>query len=475
MIQRKPLFGLLGLLVAGMVAQAAPAWANVYASGLSKTGDKSLNYTLNEDATTGVSVQVWQVGGGVVYSENLGAQTKGVHNWTWNGNGGQDGKTYTVKVVASSTGYSSWTKTSVDGALNSFYSPKGVAVNRNQNSQYFGRVYVSEGAGGSTASRTTQDGIYMLNADLSDAIGQGSTAKTGGVTWASSSSSPFRMEVGPDDSVYVCDWADTHSGLWMGDGNFDSVAAVLDNTGLNGDGMNATHGSISGFVVSGTGSSRKIYTVDEDLDSANEGSIWRYDIGTGTVFTGAPSAKVYDDAANGDLILNSNNDIIQANDGTFWVTQPRAGGSADTLLSLMQVSADGKSVLWSSVPQLAAHSDVDPLKRTYGIAYDPVNDMIALATYNSGQVLIFDPNTKSIVSSFTTVASANNRDLAFDAAGNLYVVDNTNERLWAYSPSGANSYTTQSWFTFNGVPEPSSFAALLLGLPGLYLIRRRKH
>jgi len=479
MFHSKPLFRLVLLPLAFLVlVGAGPIWANVYASGLNKTSGMSFNYILNENADNGVQVQVWEVGGGMVYSENLGPQAKGTRSWTWSGTGGQLGKSYKVKVVASDDGYSSWTKTSVDNVFNNFYSPRGVAVNRNPDSQYFGRVYVSESIGGLTAAgRTTQDGLYLLNADLTDAVGQGDIARSGGVAW-STTNSPFRVEVGPDNSVYLSDWSDLHSGLWVGDPDFVSASELLDSTGRDATGMNTTHGSISDFVVEGTGANRKIYTADEDLPSSTSGqrgSIWRYDVGTSTFFTGPPSGILYDDLARGNLVFNYYNGLIHANDGTWWYSQDRSGGSTDTLHSLMQFSADGSTVLWRSVPDMAANSLADPLRRTRGLAYDPVRNYLALATYNAGKVLIFDPVSKTILATITTASNATNRDVAFDAAGNLYIVDNVNERLWTWSPGeGANSFTTESWFTFDIVPEPSSLAALLLGLPALFIRRRRK-
>jgi flagellar hook assembly protein FlgD len=82
----------------------------------------SLSYILNEDANTGVAMQVWQVGGGMVHSENLGGQTKGTHNWAWNGTGYVPGNSYKIKIVASDDGYGGWTKISVDQTSTSFFS-----------------------------------------------------------------------------------------------------------------------------------------------------------------------------------------------------------------------------------------------------------------------------------------------------------------------------------------------------------------
>lgn len=214
---------------------AVPAWANVYASRLEQSGINGVSYILNENADVGVTAEVWKVGGGLVYSESLGTQNAGSHSWNWNGSGYVAGDQYTIKIKPSATGYAGWTKISVDNPLNSFYSPRGVDVNRDPGSKYFGRIYVGESAGGSPAAGVirgapTQDGVYMLNADGTDADGQGNTARAGGVTWGTASS-PFRLTVGPENKVYLTDWSDSHSGLWVGDPDFNTAVSVLDNTG----------------------------------------------------------------------------------------------------------------------------------------------------------------------------------------------------------------------------------------------------
>ena len=131
------------LMAAFVVGLATPTWANVYASGLVKTGDVTFSYILNENADTNVRIEVWKVGGTMVYSEDLGPQTKGAQSWAWNGNGAQPGQNYTVKVVAADDGYGGWTKISTDATSTSFYLPVGVSVNKMQSSANFGKIFVS--------------------------------------------------------------------------------------------------------------------------------------------------------------------------------------------------------------------------------------------------------------------------------------------------------------------------------------------
>lgn len=460
------------------IATAVPVWANVYASRLEQAAPDTTSYILNEDANNGVTVEVWKVGGGMVYSEAIGPQTKGTHNWTWNGTGYTSGDTFKLKVVASSAGYGGWTKITTDSTLNNFYSSRGVDVNRDQGSKYFGRIYVGESAGGTTgAGRATQDGIYMLNADVTDADGQGNTARNGGIAFGTTNS-PFRVVAGPENKVYVTDWSDTNSSLIVGDADFNSAAHLLDNTGRTPLGKCANHGSIPTVYVEGTGANRVVYTMDEDFDAGADttkggiGSILKYDVGTtASGYAGQPSIQ-YDDGGWGTFkgnIQNYYNDMVRASDGTWWVSEDRSGSTTDTLTSLMQISADGSTVLWKSVPGLGATSSADPLRRTRGLAWDPVNDVLALGTYNAGKILIFDDDTKTILATITVASNATVRDVAFDAAGNLYMVDNITERMQIYSPGGANGFTTESYFTIT--PEPATI--LLLSLP-IALLRRRR-
>lgn len=472
-------------LVAAAAWPAATAFGNVYATNLAQSGNSidpsaagtlTLSYLLNEDAS-GVNVDILDSSSNVVRTINAGLQSKGPQSVVWDGKDNASlnlpNGNYSFRVNASGASRASWTLTSTDGTLNNFELPRGVAVNKNPASPYYGRVYVSNGQALPTANgRTMGDGVYMLNADFSaTGISGGTGPHAGGVDWTPGGSvSPFRLEVGPDDSVYITDWSDGHSGLWQAGPNIGTATEVLDSTGRDADGANVTHGSISDVIVSGLGASRTILTTEEDVAPFN---VLRYDIGNAATFTGPPSGVLFDNA--GGVIINSLNSIAQAKDGTYWMSQSRTAGTDQA--SLIQFDASG-AILFNSLTSLG---NPDPLRNTQGIAYDSVNNLLALATANAGGIHIFDPTTKTILTTIAFGGGNTNTDVAFDNVGNLYVTNRSAEFARVWSPPNtaglaANSFSTSSLGpvgTIAVVPEPMTAGGMLVGVIGLIVASRR--
>lgn len=385
-----------------------PAAANVYATKLEASGVAfapgaghtiTFSFILNESADNGVVLKVYRaVGDQLVRTADLGPLPKGAQSWAWDGkdDGGTLvplGQSYYFTVTASDDGYSEWTQISVDADRNKFYSPRGVSVNTDPASRYYGRIYVSEavasGANSWTGSpMTRQDGIYMLNADSTDAVGQGDSARTGGVAWlTNSSASPWRCFVGPDDQVYVCDWSDPHAGLWVGDPDFVSAQAILDPAGASAVGLTANHGSIPAAMVEGVGVNRVLYTMDEDYprSAAVLGSIWQYNIGNRDLpWTSPPDARPYNDDFPINRILNYTNDFARDNAGNWIITQDRSDGT--DYASVIRVAPDG-TLLRHSLNDFGGR---DPLRQTRAMAFDRIRNRTAFGTYNVGRINILD-------------------------------------------------------------------------------------
>ena len=183
------------------VALAAVAWSGIhssqavpYASGVTNNAG-AVSFILNEDAGN-----VTVVFDGGASSSDLGALTKGSHAFNL-------GTAASFQIVVKKNAPVAWTQISTDSTPVRFFSARGLAVNLDPRTPLFGRVYVANAVVGNTSvgARATGDGIYVLNPDLTDALGQGNTALTGGLNFtttpsAQNGNTPWRIEIGQDNT-----------------------------------------------------------------------------------------------------------------------------------------------------------------------------------------------------------------------------------------------------------------------------------
>lgn len=432
---------------------AGPAVANIYASELKveKTEtDFILKFTLNENATS-VKIDILD-GENIIKTIDAGALNKGVQS-------------VPVPLTELPTGSFTWSVTASTEAVDrpvkisddlrpelQFYSPRGVAVDNNFESPFFGRVYATETVGGNTTNRTTQDGVYILNAALEDVTQQGAQSYAGSVSWAGSSS-PMRLAVAEDGKVYVTDWSDAHPGVWIMDPAAPSAPFVPVFSGLTKatsglssfNGVNV-HGSISHCWVLGKGEDTRLYTFDEDYVDAvatSAGNVLQYNIGTlATSWQQAPSAIVYNDALNGNLQQNYNSCIAPDGRGGWWISQYRSADAAN-IPSLIHVNTDGLVDFNSGkTPTLIENS------YTGGMAVTVDGKTLAMGCNNEVKIFSVTFSEDGIPSltrlySIKPAMGTNTAGLAFDRAGNVYVISNSTERLGVWSlPKIENVFTT---------------------------------
>jgi hypothetical protein len=452
---------------------AGVSFAIPYASGVKLEGGV-LTFVLNENAQ-GVKV----IAGAI--SKDLGALNKG----TIVTNLGISGP-FRIEVSNSTAG--GWVQTSTDtNILVRFNSPRGVAVNNNPASPYFGRVYVANSAAGNTTGvvRAVGDGIYVLNADQTDALGQGNTALNGGANFtAGGTSSPYRVTVGEDGNLYICDWSDAAGNLTVVDPNISAGSAKfvlkpLAATAAPGNasipvGLNNTHGSIAAAVVTGSlaAGNLAVYVVDEDLQTDREAtgftemnSIWRFDVGSGPL----PSQVEATERVSGTVIgfVSQTMDLTRGPNGYLYVSCRRSNGTEAGVQVIDPAEPD--PALRLKFSSLTASTDLGEVKDLMfaagGVTVSRDGKWIAVYRYDNNEVLVAPlvdgiPQlaNRVVFPAFGTTAAG--RGIAFDAAGNLHVVSSGFGMYRVYSPGGTTVASTTSDGTFAVVTPLSTITAI---------------
>lgn len=426
--------------------------ANIYAYNANMeavTDGYEFSFDLNEVAEQ-VTIEFVKEGE-VLGSYEAGAKSKGANTVTVPESAIPYGEQMNWQIKAKGADVYRPTRISDDSDIFKFWNSFGVAIDNNPQSNYFGRVYVTNGKAGTASGRATGSGIYVLDPQLTDVTGQGNTAYDGGVDWYGTSS-PYRVSVAPDGRVFIADYSDVHSGIWIMDpanpsGDFTELFAgcTRASSGLatNSEGV-AVHGSISSCYIVGEGENTVLYTADEDMvvNGGTGKNILQYNIGTATNWTQAPSAVLYDRSQHL-LLINTNINIAPDGRGGWWFTQYRA---TETKAEPCLVHFNGTAVDFHSGTDLLIGNG-----RNAGLAVSP--DGSRLATTGPSAIYIWDvtyneAGVPSITRAHTISGSsfglgASSNDVAFDWAGNVYYVSNSSERLSVIAlPKAENSAVT---------------------------------
>jgi hypothetical protein len=283
------------------------------------------------------------------------------------------------------------------------------------------------------------------------------------------------------------------------------------------------HGSIASapYTTGTVGVDLTVWALDEDLRRDRQAAIsgdnglnvWRWDVANATDYDGNPVRVI--DTQNIPLTSDSRSNWVAQNVGiasdayyhpTFdkwYLVHNRADGNQSGLVILTPGGVDGSSptLHWSSLQfaidnNLDGHSGLgsiqDPFRHMGGgisisedgtelylhrVNTSSTNPFFGTTSTNPdlrGAVLVIPLDENGIpdievnagamvnVESITTVgnnANATRRPLALDAAGNIYIGNNNQERLQVFSPGGSWIATTSSDGTFELVPFST-------GIPG---------
>jgi len=462
-------------LLAAAIAVLSIGRANAtpYASGITNNGG-NVSFILNENAD---NVKIIFDGGGLGNTNDLGALTKGLQSFSLGVH-----TSYQIHVTKSTV--VGWTKISDDATTgNRYFSPGGIAVNLNPaDLGRFGRIYVVENVGGTTSTtppgapfRTVSEGVFVVNADFSDALGQGDSGLLGAVTVETGNTtggqrSLNKVEIGEDGFIYAADWSTNFGTIYQFDPEITNGTVVLSGAGAAANPTVHTTCNGSAIVKGSLGAGTlKVWALDGIWTGSPSSfnRLLRWDIGSGPLpWNTPPAAQLAQNSIN--TVVDIQGDIDIAPDGKIFMSQNRAATSGGYTnrgsVNLRVLDTDGTTVLWDSFAQStnilgnALASDIFVNSRAVKVS--PDNKKMAMMV-NSTRVWIMDLtngipdiSTRLLLATWTgadSTSTAHRREVAFDAAGNLYAADNSRENVRVFSPGGAKTAITGSGGTFTMV------------------------
>ena len=328
-----------------------------------------------------------------------------------------------------------------------------VAVDKSPSSPAMGTIY----AGHRPASGSANNGIYIC-----DAMGQrvSETLYRGGHSWSSN----YRMGIDTQGKLYVPDWGDGTSGVYIAEpGKLDETwteffigtrasSGLITNNGQN------VGSSTPGVGIGGEGADTKLYVYLEDFGN-----------GVGVYNIGQPDGSVVDTwstAPNqyfdiGAWQLNTNGNVVADGKGRgVWVSQYRsAGNNAAGVPSLMFVDSEGNVTFNSG---RAPYNEMLNGSDRAGFAVNDACDMLVIQDGSATLQffdLTWDGTTPVIAPKYSYKADARNSagsifQMAFDYAGNLVC---SGDNIGIYSlPTIENIHTTPASGAFAVVHIPTA-------------------
>ena len=465
-----------GSLIAGVLITilitTTNAWANVYATNIRlnggttnavvvQGGNASISYILNEPATEGVIIEIKSGMGTlrtIILTNALGT-ARGSNNVIWdvrdNASNSLPVGNYSIHITAKATGYFGWTQISDDFSLGNYvWAPRGMAVNRNPASPYYGRVFVANAELGPNPGANPGDrlGLQKLNSDGSLAAEGGFSG--GGYSWAGTGAAPWRVEV-HEDTVYVGDFSSKGRVL-----SFDqTVSAASRKLVLRDDNWPNAGAKLSGPFLSASGTNTYVWMADTTPGGVG---IRRWPLlSSGIVASNNLGATIVSAGAGTDLNLAPYDGALDFSNRLCTVQHVPSPG--DAAYRVFRFSAYDESGTPQTTALWKIGSSDNSMGGAQGIAVDPSGTYVAVAfqgilsgSWQNGSLSLFYVTNGELaaVPTMTLPDYHDYRDVTWDNVGNVYVVDAV-DRLWrAYSPPGTNQSTTVALTTIMVDPAP---------------------
>lgn len=417
-----------------------PSVANIYAYGLNvvKEGDAyTFTFKANDAAVAG-SIIFYQEGV-EVGRQALADVVKGENSVVVNMKDlpGAENVPTTWAIELQGENVTNWAKLYTEKAVS--YSRVFNTVDNSPESDYFGRIYAINRAG---SLGNAANGLHVYSPEY---VLENTTPYYSGQL-----GNPQRAAVDEFGTLYLADWSDAHSGVYLVDpaNVSNSMAAFFEGTAasnglITNNGVEVASGT-PGVDIWGKGKDTELYVYCEDEGTTlPANSVYMYKIGNedGTLKStwGEAPTKVYPlKQANGD-------GNIWCTSHGFFVSQNRASGSNNSgVPALIFVDYEGNTLFNSGKEPYA--SIIDGNARS---AYAVTDDESRLIMQNgSNQFLVFDITwaedhtpTLTHVYTYDHKLSTNVCQMNFDYAGNLVVSGNCGFVIYTL-PTDNNVTTT---------------------------------
>ncbi len=467
------------VVAACFLSLTSQARANVYASQLKITNpdgsafdgnfsdgsNAQLTFTLNDTASV-VTVRIVDVATGSSVAEiAAGAHGAGTHSVEWDGTGAEAGGNYVFEVTATQPNRSTtaWTVFFDSGDINIF--TRGADVVRDMSSPLFGLTYAPN-TGGDPPQEGKGIAIYNADGSLHDPFFVAKDIADGGaVDWGGGGEAMFGGVFDDEERFYV---SARNFGEVRRLNADNSVTAIV--TGLTDP---------KGLDIAGTGANRVLYICDDN-------KVVRVPIGTDSVFTGTPEIV-------GQFNPGFPRSIAVDDDGAIYVAFRGSNDLADdNVLGLNKYDlsgtlpvTDGDAVWFLDANQTLRLAD---LEIDHGAdANSSLDDILYYSTragdgsFDDGVWRVDDinfpfPTVENLINEMDLYGNDDGMNIndraaiALDAAGNIVLMENSNEHVFLLSPPGegdTNSFTTTGADTVL-VDTPTSVRRTGGGLPNSY-------
>ncbi len=417
--------------VAALTVQVAQA--HPYASGVTNNGSGTMSFYLNE-AGGNVTIVYTDDGStnssynGVTTGTNL---TAGAHTFALGTH-----TNYTITVFKTGSGAASLI------ASSPAFTPRGVDINRNPASKYFGHIYVSR--------VSSPNGLYAFNSDFSTITGP----NTAGIGFQGGNAfEPYRIYVGDDDYLYVGDagydnagTGTLQDGVWRVDPTLSSSQLFLGPAGFTAGNTAGVHGTPGSrpFIVGNVQAGGPVTLFDVDMDFSALNGFNSLLVYTNITLAGLPFEQP--PAIQGPevglpisgLTLGGNPYPGMQVHGNYIYTGTYRDNYSNPQLQIYtnDVFTGGTlAKVWDSTSAAGGTVNVGPdwftttvagLKHgTCDIAVSPDGRYVAGASIDNWFVICpltnGLPDTANLYTTTPTSFSGNARGLSFDAADNLYL------------------------------------------------------